>query len=754
MRRLLFQGMPVLIGFITIQLLAFGRPEDRMVIPKIDGGIQFDGRPFEPVWNTITPLPVIMFQPVYGNAPSEITELRLCYTADYLYFSGRLYDKEPNRIQSKSKKRDDFEGNSDAVGLILDSFNDKENGLMFTTTPAGLRSDMTIFNDATGSMDHMPFNMDWNTFWDVETHMDEKGWYFEMRIPISSLRFQPSNDTTVMGLIVWRWIPHLNELHIFPSIDPKYGDWAMMKVSQAREVEFSDLQPQRPIYLTPYALAGWQETRELNHSESAYDYHHEPLYKLGGDFKYGITSNLTLDLTVNTDFAQVEADDQQVNLTRFSLFYPEKRQFFQERSSNFDFSMGGPNNLFYSRRIGLHEGQEVRIYGGARLVGRLGNWDLGFLDMQTAQLKEPSELDPQVDSLWLPSENFGVLRVRRQVINQNSYVGGIFTSRLGRDGSYNVAYGLDAIIRLFGDDYLSMKWAQTFETGARNNALSLAPARISLNWERRSEKGLAYDLSYSQSGTDFNPGIGFEARDNYIRIGDQIQWGWLPGESSRLYSHRIFMSGNRVSRIEDGTVESATIGPGWGFNTKNSSMGNFRVQHNIEDVNEYFELSDDVGIPVGRYTFWTSEVFVSTPMTRPAYIFVELNAGQFFDGNRYGISLMPNWNASSSLALKGSYEFNRLTFPGRNEQLNVHIGRLKILYMFSIKFSISAFIQYNSAVHNLVSNVRVRYNPREGNDLYIVYNEGRNTDLKREVPHLPGTPARTIMLKYTYTFGF
>ncbi len=730
-----------------------GQPE-RLEVPKIDQDIEFDGLPFESVWEQVTPLPMVMFQPTFGLEPSEKTEVRLFFNDAYLYISARLFDSHPENIQNTTKKRDEFSSNSDGFGIILDSFNDKENGLGFSTTPSGLRTDIHIIKDANAGFNQMPFNIDWNTFWDVKTVINDQGWFVEMRIPISSLRFQNIDGQVVMGLTAWRWIPHKNESLIFPAIDPKFGAFAMLKPSEAREVIFTGMQPKKPVYLTPYVLTGWKESNHLNDAKTNYIYTSDPIFKIGGELKYGLTSNLTLDLTVNTDFAQVEVDDQQVNLTRFSLFFPEKRQFFQERSSNFDFNLGGPNNLFYSRRIGLHKGKEVRIYGGTRLVGRVGGWDIGFLNMQTARLTGTSDMEIPADSVLLPSENFGVIRMRRQVINQYSYVGGMMTSRLGADGTYNIAYGLDGIFRIFGDDYVDIKWAQTFENNASNNALSLAPSRFRVSWQRRRSEKLGYSFSYSHSGSEFNPGVGFEIRDNYTNLRGNILWGWLPDENSKLYSHQVYIRGSYLARVEDGSVESVDIGPGWKFQTKSFFEGDFRISRLIEDVDRIFDFSDSAWIPIGRYEFWSSRIMLSTPMTRPASLRMEVESGQFYDGTRISLRFTPNWSVSSSLGLSGYYEFNRLDFNDRKQHFIAHIGRIKVLYMLSVKFSLSAFLQYSSAVNSVSSNIRFRYNPREGNDLYIVFNEGRNTNLQRKVPPLPAFSNRSVMLKYTYTFQF
>jgi hypothetical protein len=409
-------------------------------------------------------------------------------------------------------------------------------------------------------------------------------------------------------------------------------------------------------------LGGLGHSYELNEAETAYERSDDPAHELGLDIKYGLTSNLTLDITVNTDFAQVEADDEQVNLTRFSLFFPEKRLFFQERSSTFDFNLGGPNSLFYSRRIGIYEGQSVRIYGGARLVGRVGGWDLGFLNMQTAAIED------------LTSENFGVLRIRRQVFNPYSYLGGIITSRIGADNTYNVAYGLDGIFRLFGNDYLSFKLAQTFENGQENNLTSFDQARMGLSWERRSFMGLGYDFSISRTGSAFNPGMGFQARENYTRFGDRLLYGWRPGEKSSLLRHHVFLDGFLLLENTGGSMESAEIGPGWEFETKSGAFGNFAFKMFWEDVPEEFELSDDAQVPVGKYSFYGLQLMYITPMTRLFFTENRLDVGTFYDGWRVSLSVSPWWSISSSLELSGMYQFNRIVFPDRDQQFTAHIA--------------------------------------------------------------------------------
>lgn len=722
--------------FLLIGVLQ-GISQDRYIISRIKGEIRLDGISNEPGWEEIESLPVIMHVPNFGNPPSEQTDVRIAYDDNYLYIAARLYDSEPSKIQSSSKKRDFLGANADWFGILLDTFNDNENALGFFTTPEGLRLDLTVFGDAQGDF---PVNTSWNTFWDVATVQNEDGWFAEMRIPFSSLRFQDRAGQVVMGLAVWRWIARKNEAVIFPAIPPKWGWWSPWKPSQAQEVVFKGIHSRRPLYVAPYILGGFGRTYELNDDETAYLRNDNLEREIGLDVKYGLASNLTLDVTLNTDFAQVEADDQQINLTRFSLFFPEKRLFFQERSSNFEFNLGGPNRLFYSRRIGIYDGTPVRIYGGARLVGRAGPWDLGFLTMQTAPVED------------LPSENFGVLRVRRQIINPNTYVGGIVTSRIGKDGSYNIAYGLDGIFRFQGDDYLSLNWAQTFENDSVNNPASLDPARIRINWERRTIKGFGYNLSYSRAGKHYHPGIGFEMRDNYTRFGNRVLYGWIPGERSHLQRHKIYIDGFVVLNNADGSMESLEIGPGWQFSSKSGFFGTFRAKWYYDEP-DTFSLSDEVEVPAGEYRYHGITGYLATPMGRLLSTELIFDVGSFYDGWRISFTISPRWSISSDLELQGTYQFNRVEFPDRHQQLSAHIGRVRTSVMFSTKMSVIAFVQYNSAVNKVIANLRFRYNPREGNDLYLVYNEGLNTSRYHEHPVPPFSESRTILLKYTYTFN-
>jgi hypothetical protein len=713
-------------------------------IQKLSGDIVFDGRLDEPLWDEATRFPLIVHSPNFGAEPCEFSEVMLVYDQEYLWVGARLYSNDPTDITATSKKRDEESRNSDQFGIILDTYDDNENALAFFTMPTGARIDYTVSNDAEGGGGGGmgSINRSWNTFWDVETSTDEQGWHTEMRIPFSSLRFQTVNGKIHMGMILNRRISYANETDTYPEIDPKYGFSAPFKPSQAYTIEFQDIEPHNPVYISPYVLGGYSSSNELNEEETDYLHEEKPKLEAGLDVKYSLTSNLTMDLTANTDFAQVEADDQQVNLTRYSLFFPEKRLFFQERSGIFNFSLGGrSDNLFYSRRIGIVEGDQTRIYGGARITGRVNKWDVGVLDMQTAAIDT------------VPSENFGVARIRRQVINQNSYVGGIMTSRIGTNGNYNVAYGLDGIIRMFGDDYLDIRFAQTYETGAENKVFSRDPSFVGITWERRSDEGFAYDLNYTFTGEQMNPEVGFLRRNDIQGMGGRLQYGWIHGETSKFFSNRIMFQARRYNRISDGSLESMEISPGWFLNTKKGLGAFLEVKYMKEGVDEDFELSDDATIPAGEYAFTAFEGRIFTPSSKAISARINIEAGGFYDGNIVSVGAEPILNLSSSLQLSGEYQYNTVHFPDRDQRMQSHIVRANILYMYSNKLSASAFVQLNNASEVFVGNFRIRYNPREGNDLYLVYNEYRGFMVSDDtVPVPPSYYNRAVMLKYTHTF--
>ncbi|MEJ2238054.1 MAG: DUF5916 domain-containing protein, partial [Gemmatimonadales bacterium] len=712
-------------------------------LPRLTGPIRIDGLSDEPAWEAVKPWIPTQYEPDNGAPATERTEFLVAYDDDYIYFALRGYDRDSTGIRSNTLYRDRLSGD-DHFEILLDTFNDNETGVVFTTTPGGIRKDAAISNDASGGgiASGAWINGDFNTYWDVETVVNGEGWFAEMRVPFSSLRFQDEDGRVVMGITLQRKVARKTERLVFPPV-PSIANWAFLKPSLAQKIVLQGIRPTKPVYVTPYGLSGVEQSFRLNGAGTGYPRDDDFKAEAGVDLKYGITHNLTLDLTVNTDFAQVEADDQQVNLTRFSLFYPEKRQFFQERAGVFEFRTGGLSRLFHSRRIGLtQDGQPVRILGGARLVGRWGGLDVGVLDMQTA------------NSETLPSENFGVLRLRRQIFNAYSYAGAMVTSRVGTDGSYNLAYGLDGVVRVAGDDYLTFQWAQTFDH-ERIDAGDLGvvnSGRFTAEIERRRRSGWGYRAAVAWAGPDYDPGIGFTQRNDFTLLDDAISYTWIPSATSSLIWHTLGLTGFAFVRNGDRSIESAEVGPEWEFAAKSGAGGSLETKVLYEDLLVPFALSEDAVVPAGSYTFFLVGGSYHVSHTRLFQLRPRVEAGTFYDGWQMTVGAAPIWYVSPHLELSGSYRFNRIRFPDRDQSFDAHLARLRIGTALNTEVSTNAFIQFNSANNTVSANVRFRYNFREGNDLWVVYNEGMNTDRDRLTPTLPFSNNRTILVKYTYTF--
>jgi hypothetical protein len=724
-------GLALLLAIVPPSLHA----QEPLVLPRLTGPIQLDGLSDEPAWQEVPVLPATMQTPAFGDEPSERTEFRVAYDDHYLYAAGRLYDSDPAGIRVTTLKRDDGSFSNDWFVVNLDTFTDKVTTLVFGTNPAGVRTDAAFSNDGQG-----PANFDWNTFWDAAVVQTEEGWFAEIRIPLSSLRFQERDGQVVMGLTVWRWIARRNEMISFPAISPQWGPLSVFKASQTREVALAGVRRRNPVYATPYLLGGAGRSHALSADRSAYLASDQGVREGGLDLKYGVTSNLTLDLTINTDFAQVEVDEQQVNLTRFSLFFPEKRLFFQERASVFDFEMGGDDRLFYSRRIGMSGGEPVPIHGGARLVGRVGRWDVGLLDMQAAAQGD------------LRSQNFGVARVRRQVLNENSYLGAIVTARHGA-GADNLAYGVDGLLRVAGQDYVTLNWAAS-GGGIDAPAETFADRSfLRARWERRGADGLVYALDASRAGAAFDPQMGFRRRRDYTRLGDRISYGWRPGRDSPILRQALTLRGSGYRRNRDGSLESMSLGPEWTVETKRGhglTVSTTRVE---EDLETTFRLSPDAAVPPGRYRFQTAGLSYQPPNAALLRTSAGVEGGSFFDGWQALARIGPTWNLSRHLELGGLYQWSRVDFPDRDQRFTAHIARLRSRVMLDTRVSAAGFLQYNSALDAVFANLRLRYNASEGNDLYLVYNAGVNTDPRGFQPLRPLMDNHLFLIKYARTFG-
>ncbi|NNM33502.1 MAG: carbohydrate binding family 9 domain-containing protein [Gemmatimonadetes bacterium] len=708
-----------------------------MMVPRLSFPIDFDGRVDDDAWASVEPLPLVQYWPDPGDPMSVGSDIRVGYDADYFYAAGRFQD-EPGGVRANSFGRDQWDGD-DAFDIIIDSFNDNETALKFTVLPLGALVDEEVQNDATSTGDQWPVNRDWNGFWEARTHRTEDGWSAEMRIPWSSLGFKADDGRVVMGLIAGRYIARLDERHVFPvTLHPDISN-AEIKPSLAQDVEIRGVESGPPLYVSPYVLSGVDRTRDVDLGLPPTS---EVPREVGLDVKLGLTNNLTLDLTANTDFAQVESDALQVNLDRFNLFFPEKRQFFQERASTFQFQLGDGSRLFHSRRIGLgDDGSPRRILGGARLVGRAGEWDVGVLSMQV----DGSALDG--------GENDGVVRVRRSVLDGLSSIGGMVTSKVTGAGT-DFSMGVDTELHLGGDHFLIVQGAQS--RNAREEAFGPDVAfgerslgRIRL--ERRRGSGTGFETEVEYSGRAFDPRLGFEERGNHTAFKARAFRSWNP-EDSWAVRNRVYLNGRAWVDNETGSVSTALGRVRWEAIMNGGHYWNTAVNFTWERLDETLELPGGTVAP-GEYGglnlfsyLWLNRAM---PLSGEGNVWV----GQFMDGWRFNVWAAPTWVVSPHLALTGGYRVHRLWFPDRDQRVDADEATFRVSGALNASFSAEAFFQYSMAADRMAANVRLRYRFAEGRDLYLVVDEVRDVASHLDPELVPlGRSDRRLLLKYGHTF--
>jgi hypothetical protein len=714
---------------------AQGAPDAPLTITRLKGPVIIDGVPDEPAWQDIPTLPLTMYTPVFRGTPTQRTEIRVTYDDEFFYAAGWFYDTDPSHIRVNSLYRDRWNGD-DAFAIYIDAFNDNRNAKWFGITPAGMRFDVLVSDDGATT------NGNWDTFWTARTTITKDGWFVEVRIPFSSIGFHPGADgKATMGLTVTRLVSRIEERVTFPAIDPKFE---FRSPSKAQDVVLRDVRSHTPLYVTPYALTGMARTSvPPADGATTFGVDRKTSREIGVDVRYPLSGNLTLDLTANTDFAQVEADDQQVNLDRFPLFFPERRRFFQEGSGIFDFVAGGGARLFHSRRIGLaSDFTPVPIYGGARLVGRVGDWDLGFLEMQTEE---------QGTS---PSENFGVLRLRRPVMNPYSTAGLMVTSYNG-GGRTNLGLGADGTLRVVGDHYVSLKYSATVDSRDSGAATLGSRSLFDFKWERRVSRGLQFNLNGTHMGRDYSPEIGFLQRRDYTTANAIGNYFIYTDDSKWLRRYYPGALAFTTWRNSDGALESAQYALWVEWDTKGGGNGWIEPKLFHENVAEQFSIGDAT-VPAGAYDFADLQVVLSMGAGKKLRTGMDFRSGTYFDGTRTQIILTPTWNVSPHLELGTDYQLSHLEFGKRDQVENVQLARLRIRTALNAQASGNAFVQYNSTTDRLDFNVRLRYAFAEGTDLWLVYNEGLDTDPLRDFSGVrsPTSLARTVLLKYTHTVGF
>lgn len=665
--------------------------------PELDGRVLDD-----PVWRAIAPLGDFwQTTPEAGQPASEATEVRVACTGDALWFGVVCRDREPGRIVRSEGRRDGSLDEVDCFRIVLDTYLDGQNGFVFATNPAGMEYDGQVTNEGQGSGSGAGFNINWDGSWDVRTQTGEFGWSAEFRIPFRTLRFAPTPSQS-WGLNMQRNIRKRNETAFWAPL-PRQAE--LYRVSQAGRLTDIAIPVQRNLKVTPYVLGRASRDGSGGHPS---DFDSEA----GGDLKYGVTPALTLDATVNTDFAQVEVDEQQVNLDRFNLFFPEKRPFFLENAGLFAFGTATEVDAFFSRRIGLApDGSTVPIVAGARLSGNARGWSMGLLDMQTEA----------VDGV-APANNFAVARLRRD-LPRRSAVGGIAVQRFGTgsqapEDDWSHTLGLDGRLGFGRDGSLGAWVAGTTSpgSGGRQHAYNVALRNDSEAW--RLEAG------YTEVGAAFDPQVGFLRRRGYRKPEALVFYRRRPHDFLGLHEVRPHAS-YRGYWDFDGFQESGFLHVDNHWEWRNGWEFHTGVNFTREGVSEPFEIFPGVVVPRGTYDHREAQlVLITNEAARWSYRITSY-VGGFFGGDRVSLQHTARWRAGDRFQAELGWNRNDIDLPAGSFVTN--IGRARLSYSFTPRLFLQSLFQVNDRADVLSTNLRAGWLRSASTGLYAVYNETTDT---------------------------
>ena len=683
---------------------------------RLTDPLRIDGQLDEALYITVPSMTgFVQIEPQEGMPATEQTEVWVAYDRDNLYVSFRAWESRPDLIVAKEMRRDNGSiwSGDDNVAFVLDTFFDRRNGFEFTINSIGGRQDAQMSNERN-------WNGDWNTVWDLQTGRFDGGWTVETAIPFKSLRYRPGQDQT-WGFNAMRTSRWKNELS-FLTLTPKaMGQRGLHQTSLAAPLTGLTVPAgSRNLEVKPYVVSNASTARGSTGSLA-----NDLTADVGLDVKYGVTQNLTVDFTYNTDFAQVEADTQQVNLTRFSLFFPEKREFFLENQGLFAFGTasqvraGGPVPLlFHSRRIGLEESTVVPIDVGGRLTGRVGRYSIGVLNINTGG----------EDATSAQATNFSVVRLKRDVLRRSS-VGVMFTGRsqtLGDEGR-SLAYGLDGTFAFFDNLAINTYWAQT---DARGQSTDSSSYRAQLDYAG-DRYGLA--LEHLGVGEHFNPGIGFVRRNDIRRSSGTARYSPRPRQSDvvRKYS---FSGG--IDYVENGGGQLETRERTGAFEIEFQNADRFIATYtnSYEFLPAPFRISRGVTLPVGAYDFNNIGVSYSGSTLRRLSGNVSVGHGTFYNGHKTVMGVSGSRvNLSPRFSVEPSYSVNWVDLE--QGSFTTQLLGSRVTYTPTPLMFLSAFLQYNSKSSAVSSNVRFRWEYRPGSELFVVYNEDRDT-MARGFPDL------------------
>ena len=690
---------------------------------RIDSPIKIDGELDEFEWSLAEPArDFLQMEPANGELSSERTEVRILYDDANLYLGVYCFDSGGKEaLVVNDVNRDFYQFDTDSFGFVLDTFDDNRNGFLFNTNPQGAKFDSQVGGN--GSI----FNREWDTIWHVKSKITEAGWQVEIAIPFKSLRFG-NKEVDHWGINFQRRIRRKNE-DTFWALPPR--PFSMARVSLAGTLEGIQANSIGPnLYFKPYLSAPIVQVE-------GDDVDFQP--EAGLDLKYGLTSQLTLDISVNTDFAQVEADNQQINLTRFSLFFPEKREFFLENAPIFQFGRQGgrfrrvagsfepvPADVipFFSRRIGISESRLVPVLGGARVTGRAGPYTLGIFSMQTDELKED------------PSTNFSVVRVRRDVLGRSD-VGGLFINKHGDADRYNRTYGVDANFNFFRGLDLTSYLLKTETPGVRNKDVA---GSVFLAW---TDSKIQAEAQHTVIGENFNPEVGFVPRVGIEKSVGRFSWTPRPGESLPWIRGFTPLVQLEYLTDDDRTLLTRTLETKLWVEFQNGSRFSAARKFRFERLIEPFFIQPKQAIPVGDYPFSEYSLTFASDRSRMLSGEVRLTTGDFFGGERDAYRFQVVFRKDYRFEAQVTWTHNDVNLPSGKFSTDLVITRLQ--YSFSNNLFLKGLIQYSSELDEVSSNIRFNFIHKPLSDFFLIYNEKRSTT--GEVSE------RALIAKLTYIFS-
>ena len=698
---------------------------------RLERPLDFDGRLDEAVYSTTRAMDdFIQQEPDEGAPATERTEAWVFFDERGLYVSARCWDSHPERDVVTEMRRDGFNIlQNESFTVVFDTFHDRRNGFFFQTTPLGALRDQAVVDDVS--------NIDWNTVWDVRTARFDGGWTVEISIPFKSLRYGGAGAQR-WGVNLRRIVKWKNEYSYIVAMPASFGvTQAIRHLGEAATLVGVEAPAQSMnLELKPYAVASTTTDNTI-----ARPFSNDGHADAGFDFKYGLTRSLIADVTVNTDFAQVEEDLQQVNLTRFSLFFPEKRSFFLEGQGLFAFGGVGTSNasagdvpiMFFSRRIGLNNGQEVPVRGGARITGRTGAYSIGALNIGTGE-KAAANAVPT---------NFTAIRLKRDILRRSN-VGMVFTRRsksLAGSGSNAVA-GVDANFFLHTNVTAAAYYARSQTTGVSGETSSYRGA-----FEYAGDR---YGLSGEHLFVDrqFDAQTGYVRRTDFRRTYGEARFSPRPKNRSFIRKYTYQGSIDHLTDASGASVQDRQARGLFTVDFQSSDLLSVDVSREYELVPRSFTIATGVVVPAGGYTYQTLRGSYTLGPQRLFSGRVAAGRGTFYDGTRSEASYNGRIAPIPQFAFEPAISLNWVDLPFGTFSAQLLTSRF--IFTPTPRMMLSSLVQFNAAAHTLTSSVRLRWEYRPGSDLFVVYSDGRETLDTTPI----GLQNRTIAFKITRLLRF